>query len=169
MWLWQGHPSPMPGWGRCGGPSLQEQQCVPWTPLLASPKACDLLAERKVHRSAGHMWLWQLWASCVTQAGHKHRCTVPLCPCQPGQDPWAGPSPSGTELSLTTERLSLSASCGPCPAQQPGRGSVPKRPCVFLLPAASQYLSSGKAHESPGKVGGAGGSLSSEPCSLSGP
>lgn len=129
----------MPGWGLCGGPFLREQQWVPWTPLLASPRACDLLAERKVHRSAGHTWLWQLWASYVTQAGHKHRCTVPLCPCQPGQDPWAGPSPSGTELSYNRAVISLCVLWA-VPAQQPGRGNVPNaRVYFYFQPPASIY------------------------------
>lgn len=168
MWLWQGHPSPMPGWGLCGGPSLQEQQWVPWTLFLPV-------------RGLVTCWLNGRFTVLLSTCGFGS-CGPPVSPrlgtntavlslCVPASQ--ARTLGLGrhrvAQSSLTTERLSLSASCGPCPAQLPGRGSVPKRPCVFLLPAASEYLSSGKAHESPGKVGGAGGSLSSEPCSLCGP
>lgn len=167
----------MPVWGLCGGPSLQEQQ---WgagacTLLLASPRACSSLTGRR---------FTVLWATygfsrnpchssygphASPRLGTNTVVLVPVCPCQPGQDPWSGWAVTEWHRALSHNRAVISASCGLCPARQPGRGSTPKCPCVFLLPAASKYLSSGTAHESPGKAGGVGGSLSSEPCSLCGP
>lgn len=133
---------------------------VAWT-LLVSPRACYSLTGRR---------LTVLWAThgfshnpCPSSYGSHaspRRAQIPLyCPCvflpaRPGPLVRLGCHRVAQNF-LSHNRVVISASCGLCPARQPGWGSTLKCPCVFLLPAAGEYLSSGKAHESPSKAGGA--------------
>lgn len=146
----------MPVWGLRGSPlspgvavaaldprSCQSELVTPW--LDEGPPFCRPRVALATSQATA--------ATSCTQLGTQTAAVLSLCvpASQAGTLGQAGPSLCGPKLSYNRAVISLCVLC----ARPPGRGSAPKRPCVFLLPAASEYLSSGKTHESPGKVGGA--------------
>lgn len=86
--------------------------------LPSTDGSCCSLAELKFM----FPWatLWPLRALCVTQAGHRYCCVIPMCPCHLGRVPsGAGPSLGGTELPQQSGYLSVGwALC------EPGRGEA---------------------------------------------
>lgn len=138
----------MPVWGLCGGPSLQEQQ---WgagacTLLLASPRACSSLTGRR---------FTVLWATYGFSRNPCHSSygphasprlgtnTVVLSLCVPASQArtlgQAGLSPSGTKLSLTTERLSPRPVGCALLGSQEGGARQNARVYFYFQPPASIY------------------------------